>query len=94
MEEGRAVLYEADTNPFAKTGADLLDIRGNVTTIDILNDDDDLTALATIDDERTVERFVEVVLGAPADQGSFDFDGPRYFLGLRLEDGTSVVRAF
>ncbi len=94
VEEGRAVLYEADTNPFAKTGADLLDIRGKVTTIDILNDDDDLTVLATIDDERTVERFIEMVLGAPVDQGSNDYGGPRYFLGLRLEDGTSVVRAF
>ena len=94
VEEGRAVLYEADTNPFAKTGANLLDIRGKVTTIDILNDDDALTVLATIDDERTVERFIEMVLGAPVDQGSNDYGGPRYFLGLRLEDGTSVVRAF
>ena len=94
VEEGKAVLYEADTNPFAKTGANLLDIRGKVTTIDILNDDDALTVLATIDDERTVERFIEMVLGAPVDQGSNDYGGPRYFLGLRLEDGTSVVRAF
>ena len=38
LEEGRATLYEADTNPFAKTGEDLLDIRGKVTAIDILND--------------------------------------------------------
>ena len=94
LEEGGANLYEADTNPFAKTGGDLLDIRGKVTAIDILNDDDAMTTLATIDEERAIGRFVEMVLGSPVDQGSRDHDGPRYFLGLRLADGTSVVRAF
>ena len=94
MEEGRAILYEADTNPFAKTGGDLLDIRGKVTAIDILNDDHPMTVAGTIDDKRTIERFVEMALGSPVNQPSRDHDGPRYFLGIRLADGTSVVRAF
>ena len=94
LEEGKAILYEADTNPFAKTGGDLLDIRGKVTAIDILNDDHPMMVAGTIDDKRTIERFVEMVLGSPVNQRSRDHDGPRYFLGIRLADGTSVVRAF
>ena len=94
LEEGRGILYEADTNPSAKTGEDLLDIRGKVTAIDILNDDEAMTILGTMDDEHAVERFVETVLESPVDQSSRDHGGPRYFLGFRLEDGTSVVRAF
>ena len=94
LEQGRATLYEADTNPNAKTGEDLLDIRGKVTAIDILNDDDEMTVLATIEEEPIIEHFVKMVLEAPVNQGCRDHDGPRYFLGIRLADGTSVVRAF
>ena len=94
LEDGRPTLYEADTNPFAKTGEDLLDILGKVTAIDILNDDDSMTILGTMDDEETIERFVALVLEAPVNQRSQDHDGPRYFLGFRLVDGTSVVRSF
>ena len=94
LEDGRATLYEADTNPLARTGEDLLDIRGKVKSIDILSEEDARTVLGTIDEEQTVERFVDIVLGSPVDQENRDHDGPRYFVGLRLADGTSVVRAF
>jgi len=94
LEEGRAILYEADTNPSAKTGEDLLDIRGKVTAIDVLNDDNEMTVLGTMDDGHAIERFVEMALEAPVDQQNRGHDGPRYFLGIRLVDGTSVVRAF
>lgn len=92
-EDGGVTLYEADANPLARTGEDLLDIRGKVLAIDILDDDRDLTVLATIDDG-LVEEFVEALLAAPVDQLNRDHDGPRYFLGIRLADGTAVVRAF
>ena len=94
LEDSRPTLYEADTKPFAKTGEDLLDIRGKVTAIDFLNDDEAMTILGTMDDEGTIERFVSLVLEAPVNQNSRDREGPRYFLGIRLADGTSVVRAF
>ena len=94
LEDGRPTLYEADTNPSAITGEDLLDIRGKVKAVDVLDDDDAMTILGTMDDEGTIERFVASVLEAPVDQSSRDHDGPRYFLGIRLADGTSVVRAF
>ena len=61
-------LFEADTNPLATTGEDLLDIRGKVTAIDILSEEDAKTVLGTIDGERPVERFAELVLESPVDQ--------------------------
>ena len=94
LEQHGPSLYEADTNPLAKTGGDLLDIRGRVTAIDILEDDDDQTVLATIDEEWVIEEFVEALLAASVNQLNRDHDGPRYFLGIRLADGTAVVRAF
>ena len=94
LGEGRVTLFEADTNPLATTGEDLLDIRGKVTAIDILSGEDAKTVLGTIDGERPVERFAELVLESPVDQEWWDHDGPRYFLGFWLADGTSVVRAF
>ena len=94
LEKGKATLYEADTNPFAKNGGDLLDIGGKVTAIDILDDDHPMTIAGTIDDEQTIERFVEILLEAPVNQRNRYHDGPRYFLGIRFADGTSTVRAF
>ena len=94
LEEGRVFLYEADTNPSATTGEDLLDIRGKVTAIDILGYDDALTVLGAIDEGRMVQRFIEMVLESPVDQESLDREGPWYFLAFRLADGTSVLRAY
>ena len=94
LDGNRPTLYEADTNPSAKTGEDLLDIRGKVAAVDILEDDEENTVLTTIDDHPTVARFVDRVVEAPVNQRSRDHDGPRYFVGFRLADGTSVVRAF
>ena len=37
LVNGRVKIFEADTNPLAETGEDLIDIRGKVTSIDILS---------------------------------------------------------
>ena len=94
LEEGRVTLFDADTNPLAKTGEDLLDIRGKVAAVDVLSEEDARTVFGTIDEESQVKRFVEMVLQSPVDQAHRDHEGPRYFLGFRLADGTSVVRSF
>ena len=91
---GKFTVYEAYTNPHAKTGEDLLDIRDKVTVIDVLSEEDETTVLATIDGEGPIDYLVGLVLESPVDQESRDLDGPRYFLGFRLADGTSVVRSF
>ena len=95
LADGRVKIFEADTNPLAETGEDLIDIRGKVTSIDILSEEDASTVLATIDEELAVENFVDLVLGSPVDQERRGRDeGRRCFLGFRLADGTSIVRAF
>ena len=94
LEEDRVTLFDADTNPLAKTGEDLLDIRGKVAAVDVLSEEDARTVFGTIDEESQVKRFIEMVLQSPVDQTHRDHEGPRYFLGFRLADGTSVVRSF
>ena len=94
LEEGKVTLFEVDTNPLAKTGEDLLDIRGKVAAVDVLSEEDARTVFGTIDEESQVKRFVEMVLQSPVDQAHRDHEGPRYFLSFRLADGTSVVRSF
>ena len=106
LEDGEVTLFEADTNPGARIDEDLLDIRGKVTSIDVLSTKNSIKVLGTkvengedvvlgkIEEERAIERFVEMVLDSPVDQGRRDREGPRYFLYFRLADGTSVVRAF
>ena len=104
LEDGEVTLFEADTNPGARIGENLLDIRGKVMSIDVLStkssikvlgtkaeDGEDLV-LGTINEVRAIERFVEMVLDSPVDQGNRDREGPRYFLSFHLADGTSVGR--
>ena len=94
LEDGKVTLFEADTNPLARTGGDLLDIQGKVTAIDILGEEDAETVLGTIGQERSVEQLVSMMLESPVDQGNRDHEGPRYFIGFRLADGTKVVRSY
>ena len=106
LEDNTPRLFEADTHPEAESGEALLDIRGKVTSIDVLSTNNLIKVLGTkvengedvvlgkIEEERAVKRFVELVFESPIDQGRRDHEGPRYFLYFRLADGTSVVRAF
>ena len=48
-QDGKLTLFEADTNPHAKTGADLLDIGGKVQSIAVA---DDTTSITTGDNHR------------------------------------------
>ena len=87
-------IYEADTNPRARAGEDLLAIRDKVTAIDVLSEEDSITVFATIAERKRVDYLVGLVLASPVDQGNRDHEGARYFLAFRLTDGTSVVRSF
>jgi len=92
--EGHLVLYEADTNPNAKTGADLLDIGGKVRSIGVNSAQDGVTELAAIADPGQVAALVEMVLSARVDQNRRDQQGTQYFIAFHLEDGTIVTRAY
>jgi len=66
--DGRIVLYEADTNPAARTGRDLLDIEGKVVGIALVSGKDGATILGRIGDRSRIDDLVRLVLGAPVDQ--------------------------
>jgi hypothetical protein len=63
--DGHIVVYEADTNPQATRGEDLLDLAGKVAYIGVNSDQDGVTELASITDARQVSDMVQMVLEAP-----------------------------
>jgi hypothetical protein len=93
-QNGEIQLYESDTNPHAKVGADLLDIGGKVLYIGINNDQDGKTELAAIKDSKQVSALVDMVLKAPVNQNYQSQGNERYFIDFHLKDGTSVIRAY
>jgi len=88
------MLFEADTNPAAEVGADLLGIRDKVISISIHGIQSGRPELASIDDPEMVAWMVKTALLAPIDQGRRNRDGEWFYLAFRLEDGTAAVRKF
>lgn len=88
------ILYEADSNPKAQIGEDLLDINNKVTRIGINSETDGKTELATINDKATINKLVEFVLTAKINQNNDNYNGERYFIKFYLDDGTYVNRCY
>ena len=91
---GRIGLYEADTNPAARRGADLLDLRDKVTRIGVNSERDGRTELGAISDAAAITHLVELVLAAEVDQHPRDSQGARYLVAFFLGDDEPVVRAY
>ena len=90
---GRIVIYEADTNPKARTGADLVDLDGKVDYLTIADSSE--RELAAIRDPVLVAHLVGLILQAPVDQSvQPPAGGPQYFVTIHMHDGTQTVRAF
>lgn len=97
-QDQRLVVFEADTNPQARVGADLLDLDGKVRSIGINSTDDGTTELAAINDPQQVAALVKLVLQAPVDQ-NFRFageyrPGTGFFIAFHFNDGTAAVRSY
>jgi hypothetical protein len=88
------VLYEADSNPKAKVGADLVNIAGQVDYIAINSSVDSVTKVAQIRDPATVARLAMEVEWAPVDQATSSGGAMDYFLDFHLVDGTDLTRAY
>jgi hypothetical protein len=89
------VLFEADTNPGARVGRDLLDLEGKVRRISINSRADGTTELGVITDPRQVAGMVRMLLAGPVDQRIQPAgEQPVWLLALRLRDGTATVRAY
>ncbi len=87
-------LYEADTNPHAKRGSDLLDIGGKVQYIGVVSDQDGVTELSAIKEPEQVQALTLMILNAPVDQNRPVSGNKRYFVALHLTDGTVITRAY
>ena len=87
-------LYEADTNPLAHKGADLLDIGGKVIYVGINSPQDGVTQLGAIKDPHEVATLVNMVLQAQVNQKYVSQGSAQYFITFYLVDGTSVTRAY
>src|SRR5258708_31044660 len=83
--------YKGDTNPHARTGADLLDIAGKVRYIGITSEQDGVTELGAIRNARQVTALVAMILQAPVNQQYVSQGSTRYFIALHLLDGTAVI---
>jgi hypothetical protein len=96
--DGTLVLYEADTNPAARRGADLMDIEGKVKSIALLDQKTGRTPVSRITDRSRVDSLVRIVASAnidpnyPAPQSTGPVDYVQ--LAFELDDGTVTVRAY
>jgi hypothetical protein len=90
----RLVLYEADTNPAAQSGADLLDLAGKVEYIGVNSPQDGVSELGAIKDPQQVAALVAMVLAAPVDQNRRDHAATMHFIAFHFEDGTTATRAY
>jgi hypothetical protein len=88
---GELVIYEANINPDAQKGGDLLDIGGKVERISI--EDDAGEKLGTIDDPKDVALLTTMVVKAPVDPEDNLKGSDNLFVTFHLEDGTVVTRA-
>jgi hypothetical protein len=94
--DGQIVLYEADTNPNAKHGGDLLDLRDKVAYIGVNSVEDGKTEVAAIKDPQQVAALVEMVLAATVDQQRppQENTGSAYFIAFHFKDGTATSRMY
>lgn len=91
---GHIQLYEVNTNPQARSGADLLDISGKVLSIGIISSQDGATQLGAIKDSHTIASLVTIVLASPVDANRSGQGTMTYLIAFHLQDGTSVIRAY
>src|ERR1019366_3227827 len=90
----RLPLYEADTNPQARAGADLLNFVNKVSYIGINSAQDGRTELAAIHNQDQVNALVAMVLKASVDQTLRSNAGPEYVLDFHFNDGTETTRSY
>lgn len=88
------LLFEANKNPKATKGIDLLDIKHKVQYIGVNSGGDSKRELAAIKDPKRVASLVDMVLKAPVDQNYRNQKERRYLIVFYLKDGTTVNRSY
>ena len=95
--DGRLVLYEADSNPAASRGADLMDIDGKVRSIALFDQKTGRIPVSRLDESSRVAELVRLVRGARVDQNiSPGCAHPRDCVRIAFEliDGTASIRSY
>ena len=94
-QDGRLILFEADTNPRARVGRDLLDLEGKVRRISINSRADGRSELGAITDPKQVAAMVRMLHGGPVDQRMQPTSEQHVQLvAFHLRDGTATVRTY
>ncbi len=86
------VIYQAEVNPTAAKGGDLLDIGQKVVSITVQGSAGD--KLAEIEDRGWIDTMVDMVLGAPLSTTRNNPGTQMVALTLSLADGTFVKKLF
>ena len=92
-DSGRIIIFEADSNPAAQRGSDLLDIQGKVEAVRLLSSEDAVSELARLSNEETAT-LVEAVSDAPVDQGNTADGELAFFVEFQLNDGIVILRGY
>ena len=90
--DGTWRVYETMDAPRPRTGADLLDLGGGVTSVELRDADTAERITASVDDAEAVRRLVAAVLAAPVFASPPDDLGSPVFVRFLLTDGTWVQR--
>jgi DNA-binding CsgD family transcriptional regulator len=93
---GALGIYEADTAPSAKTGGDLVDLRGKVASIQVISSSPQRSISGSITDPATVARLVDMVLSAPVAQDRIREDGDSVtaVIVFRTRNGLDIERNY
>lgn len=92
VETASIVIYEADTNPGARTGADLMDLEGKLVSVEVKSEA--TNSSANIDDRATVSTLAGLVLAARVNQSIEPPEGATdtYEITFHFRDGTWSTR--
>ena len=93
---GRSTLYEADNNPAATTGRDLLDVRSGLSSVRIFDGVSGSQQLGQVTDPAALADLAARIMSAHVDQMTqgAHADEDRWFLELTTADGLTTRRAF
>ncbi len=95
LVDGQAVLYEVERPVGARTGAEAFPgLRRHVTAIAVLSAQDGKTEIGRIDEPAHLAALVDELMAAPLSAPAGTGGAQDVFLGLRLDDGTTVTRAY
>jgi len=95
--EKRLLFYQVTKNPQAHVGADLLDIDGKVTSLDIYSGTDATKKLATLTDtpnQARLSELVSLVLAGSVDETRRESGDSSYILVFHLRDETGVAESY